>query len=116
MQQIEIAGLQIYAYHGVAPSERRIGNLFSLDITLTADLTRAMETDDVADTVNYAAVVATAQRVMAQPSALLENVAARLRDAIRGEFPAVTGGYIRIAKIHPPIPAQLGFVAVAISW
>ena len=116
MHQIEIKGLEIYAYHGVLPSERRIGNLFSLDIVLTADLSRAMASDDVADTVNYAAVVDTARTVMSQPSNLLEHVAARLRDAIRTEFPAVTAGYIRIAKLHPPIPAQLQSVAVAISW
>ncbi|MBD5213327.1 MAG: dihydroneopterin aldolase [Bacteroidales bacterium] len=116
MQQIEIKGLELYAYHGVIPSERRVGNLFSLDITLSCDLSAAMTSDDVADTINYAAVVETARLVMSQPSNLLEHVAARLRDAIMLEFPAVKGGYIRIAKLHPPISARLSSVAVAISW
>lgn len=114
--QIEIKGLQIYAYHGVMPSERRIGNLFSLDITVTTDFSKAMMTDDVLDTVSYAAIVETACRVMKQPSNLIEHVAGRLRDAIIAEYPQVTHGYIRIAKLHPPISAQLDFAAVSIDW
>ena len=54
MDKITISGLDIFAYHGVNPEEKRYGQHFLLDITLEADLSRARHSDNLADTVNYA--------------------------------------------------------------
>ena len=57
MDTIQIKGLRIFAYHGVGPEEKRDGQPFVLDIAMKADLSRARRSDDLEDTVNYAAVV-----------------------------------------------------------
>lgn len=117
MESIEIKGLRLYARHGVNPQERRVGNTFSVDITLLCDLSAAMESDDVNLTVNYAEVVEIVRREMAIPSSLLENVALRIRETIRHTFPLVAGGEVRVAKLSPPIPSsQLEEVAVTTKW
>ena len=56
METIRIKGLEIFAYHGVNPEEKENGQRFVLDLAMTADLSRAAQSDDLRDTVNYAAV------------------------------------------------------------
>lgn len=116
METINISGLRVWAYHGVLEQERLTGNMFELNIALQADLSRAMESDCVDDTVNYAAIVAVAQEVMETPSSLLENVVWRLRNRIVHTFPAITGGSIKLTKLSPPIAASLDGVSVTTCW
>lgn len=116
MEMIEIRGLEVEARHGVGAQERAVGNLFRVDVTLTLDLSRAMESDCVDDTVNYADVVALVRDEMAVPSNLLENVAWRIRRAVCRRYPAVAAGSVRVEKVHPPIPAFTGSVAVTTAW
>ena len=54
MDKIHIRGLRVFAYHGVNAEEKEKGQPFELDVTLAADLSRAGQSDDLSDTVNYA--------------------------------------------------------------
>lgn len=66
---------------------------------------------------SYADIAAIIGEEMAVPSDLIEHVAARIRAAIIGRFPAVTGGSVTVAKIKPPIPGvQLGSASVSLRW
>lgn len=116
MSTIEIKGLELWARHGVGEQERKVGNIFVVDVTLDVDLSRAMESDRVEDTVSYADVIETVKAVMAVPSALLENVAWRIARAIKSEYPAVLGGTVRVAKLTPPISCSVDSVAVKIAF
>ena len=113
---IEIEKLSVYAAHGVMPQERSVGNLFEVTALLRYDMEQAACLDDVRFALDYSQVVAVIRRVMAQPSALLENVVLRIKEAVMGEFPVVTGGRIKIAKVTPPIPGRMASVSVAIEW
>ncbi len=113
---IEIEGLMMRARHGVADVERVVGNDFRLDIRLGYNAYTAMQTDTVAYAVNYARVIEIAREVMDRPSLLLENVVSRLRDAIYTEMPTVTCGRIRLAKLCPPVSAQLDSCAFVLEW
>ena len=62
METIRIKGLEIFAYHGVNPEEKENGQKFILDIAMQADISRAAQTDDLNETVNYAAVRKTVRR------------------------------------------------------
>lgn len=83
---------------------------------LDYDASEAMRTDNVAHALNYARVVEIARREMAVPSNLLEHAAARLRDALLAEMPAIEGGRIRLAKLHPPVSGQLVACAFTLEW
>ncbi len=56
MGKIYISGLQVDTLIGVYDWERTSPTSLLLDITLTADLSRAMQSDDVSDTIDYAKV------------------------------------------------------------
>ena len=49
--QIELRNLTFYAYHGVLPEERSQGNTFVVDLTLDADVRRAVYTDALVESV-----------------------------------------------------------------
>lgn len=116
MAVIEINGLRLYARHGVGEQERIVGNIFEVSLKLDCNLERAMVSDCVTDTVNYAEVIETVKSEMSIPSKLIEHVAVRIRDAVRARFPLVSGGSVRVAKLVPPVPCQLSSVSVTVSW
>ena len=90
MDKIQIKGLEIFAYHGVNPEEKENGQPFLLDITLWADLSRARRSDDLNDTVNYAAVRKTVQRVFtAEKYDLIERAAQAVCDYVAVEVAEV---------------------------
>ncbi len=113
---VEIDRLRVYAHHGVVPQERAVGNLFEISVTLEYDMERAAQTDDVAYALDYSRVVATISEVMAVPSDLLENVALRLKERLIADYPQVTAGCVKVAKVTPPIPARMESVSVSVRW
>ena len=50
--------LRFHAFHGVMPQERKVGAEFLVTVRIGYDLTKAMLSDEVEDTLNYAAVYA----------------------------------------------------------
>ena len=113
---IEVNGLRLRAHHGVLPEERTLGNDFELTIRLYYPFDDALENDNLESTLNYAEAVDIARDVMSIPSALLEHVAGRLKKSFTDRWPLISGGFIRVAKITPPIDACLSDVAVTIEW
>lgn len=113
---IEINGLQLFARHGVFDFERLNGNTFELTVRLRYPIEEAMQTDDVSQTLNYAEAVDIIKAEMARPSDLLEHVVGRIRRALLDRWPLISGGYISLTKLNPPIDARLRGVAVSINW
>jgi 7,8-dihydroneopterin aldolase/epimerase/oxygenase len=110
--RIEIRGLRVFAHHGVLDSEREQGQTFVFDIWLECPPSRADETDDLADAVDYSAVCdRVAELACGGPYRLLERLAALIADDIVTRF-GVTHARVRVAKPEVPIPLSLGEVAV----
>lgn len=105
---IVIDGLRFRAFHGVLEQERKIGNVFEVSVSLKyPKALDAVESDDVADTLNYAEAIAIIGREMATPSALLEHVAGRIRKALVEAYPGIESGRISVSKLAPPVVAEL---------
>lgn len=103
---IHLHHLRFHAFHGVEAQERLTGNDYVLDLRLRVDVARAIASDDVADTVNYAAVYELARREMAVPSNLVEYVAGRIAEAIMARWPEVGGVDVSLTKLNPPMGAD----------
>ena len=116
MDKIYIKGLEIFAYHGVNPEEKRDGQRFLLDVTMWADLSRPRQTDDLNDTVNYAAVRKTIQRAFTERSYdLIERAAQATAGAILDEHPKVERVGLLLKKPEAPMNASFDYVAVEIK-
>ena len=95
--------VRFYAFHGVMPQERRVGGEFLVSVKVGYPLEKAMSSDDVADTLNYAALYELVKKEMMQPSSLLEHVMGRIVEAIEKAFPEVTSVEVKIKKVNPPM-------------
>lgn len=113
---IEVNGLRITAHHGVMEQERVVGNEFEVTVHLTADVMEALTEDSIEATINYAEVVEIITLMMKHPVSLLEHAAYQIRRALTAAYPNITSGMVRVAKITPPIPAQMDSVAVTLRW
>ncbi len=116
--KIRLERLRFYAHHGVAEQERLVGNMFEVTLEVSYPFERALESDNLDDTLNYAALYAIVEREMKQPSQLLEHVAGRIIRAIKKEFPATVAGEISISKLHPPFKCDMpcGGAVVSVKW
>ena len=99
---IYINKVRAKAYHGVLPQERIVGGDYEVSLRVAYDFSLAMESDDVADTVNYAELLDIIRQEMAVPSQLLEHVAGRIAKAVLQRFAQVTSVNVQLTKLNPP--------------
>ena len=100
---IELEGMEFRANHGCLERETVIGNDFVVDFRGEVDMAAAVESDNLADAVNYALIYNVVAREMAQPSNLLEHVAGRIAKALKAEFPQFVSFSVRVSKKRPPV-------------
>lgn len=116
MDRIYIKGLDVFAYHGVMPKEKRDGQRFVLDITLDCDLSRAGRTDRLEDTVDYTTVMDAAVQAMTESSYdLIERAASRTAEAILRAEEKVERVTLCLRKPEAPIDKIFDYVAVEIT-
>jgi len=100
----------------VAEQERAVGHDFVVDVRAKYDVAQAMETDDVAQALNYAALYDVVSKVMKEPQALIETVAGRIAKEAFEQFPQIERMEVRIEKINPPIGADMQGAAVELVF
>lgn len=98
--------VRFHAFHGVDPQEQTVGADFILNIRVRTDLSKAMETDDVRDTVSYAVMYEIARKEMATPSKLLEHAAGRIVKGILSAYPQIESIDLSLTKSVPPMGAD----------
>ncbi len=113
--RILLEGMQFFGFHGNNPEERELGQPFLVDLEVEADLSAAVRSDSLDDTINYAALYRAVKGVMeGPPRNLLEAVAQDIADAVLGGF-AVEAVRVQVRKTQPPIrDARLGSAGVEI--
>ena len=111
---ISLRNVRFYAFHGVMPQERKVGTIFLVNLRVGYPLEQAMQSDEVSDTLNYAALYEVVKAEMMQPSNLLEHVAGRIADAIVARFPQVTSIDLELTKQNPPMGADCDGAGVEI--
>jgi len=115
MECIELKKMIFHAYHGVTEQERIDGNIFRVDLKLFLDLSKAIESDRLEDTLNYADVYKIIKEEMLIPSHLLEHIAGRIVRKIKLNYPDISKINLRLAKNNPPIEGEIREAAVIIG-
>ena len=111
--RITLTGISARGRHGVLDWEKQLGQPFVADVVLEVDLARPGESDDLAHTVNYAAVAAEVVEVLAgEPLDLIEAVAERVaRRALA--HPLVEAVEVTVHK--PDAPVGVPFTDVSVQ-
>ena len=101
--RILLEGMRFFAFHGNNPEERVLGQPFLVDLEVETDLSTAGASDQLAHTINYAALYRAVKNAMeGPPRNLLEAVAHDIAEAILGHF-GVDAVRVRVRKTQPPI-------------
>jgi dihydroneopterin aldolase len=100
---IALRGIRAYGKHGANPGERDFVQPFDLELELDVDLAAPRRSDDLAETIDYAALHARIVRLVeTQSFALLE----RLGETIIGDV--MLDERIAAARLHIAKPGLLG--------
>ena len=106
-----VTGLRVRGVHGVLASDRENGQEFVVDVALDA---AAPTTDDLAETVDYAALaVRLADVVAGEPVDLIETLAARLADVCLAD-PRVSRAEVTVHKPSAPVTVPVDEVSVTL--
>ena len=98
------------------PQEQKVGGEFLVDLRVGYPIEKAMETDEVSDTLNYAELYALVKQEMDTPSRLLEHVAGRIIRTIQDRFPQVSSIKLKITKKNPPMGADCDGAGVEVLF
>lgn len=115
MGKISVQGLEIYAYHGFFPEERKIGGKYIVDIHVESDVSEAVGSDNLSDTVNYADLAQIAMNEMKIKSKLIEHLAGRILDAIMDLDGTICWARVVVKKLNPPMGLNLQSVSVELE-
>lgn len=113
--RIELRGLRLLGVHGALSEEHGRAQPFEADLDVEADLAAAARTDDLSDTVDYAALVEAMARVVgSERYALLESLAERMAEVAMSDE-RVRTVTVTIRKLRPPVAADLATAGVRIT-
>jgi len=112
---IELLGMEFYAFHGCLEEEKDSGNDFTVDFRCRYPIKEAAQDDDLEKTLDYSHLYWIIAEQMRQPSDLLENVAARIFDAILEAYPEIVELELRVAKLNPPVGGPAKCAAVTLK-
>ena len=115
MDIIKLKNIRTFSYHGCLVEESKIGSDYIVDLQIKADLQKSMQTDELADTVDYVHLNKIVMEEMAIRSKLLEHVAKRIVDRIFREIPMVMNVVVGVSKVNPPIGGDVEEVTIEIE-
>ncbi len=115
MSVISIEGMEFFAYHGCFKEEQLIGTKFIVDLFISVDTSKAEESDNLIDTVNYQEVFLLVKKEMEVTSKLLEHVGNRILKSTQEKFPQIEKATLKIRKMNPPLGGKMNFVSVTLE-
>lgn len=115
MAQISLENMRFYAYHGCFKEEAETGTEFQVDLHILTDTSKAEQSDNLEDTVNYQTLYELVKRNMKIRSHLLEHVTHRILKELHESFPQIEEAELTMSKLHPPIGGQVGSVSVTME-
>lgn len=115
MDRIFLRGMRFMAAHGVLPHEQKVPQPFEVDVELGLDLHAAGESDDLAATVNYAAVCKSVRDIIeGAPKRLIEALAEKIADDLLRGFDLLLWVRVTVHKPAAPINGIFSDVGVTI--
>ena len=108
VDKITLTGLKVYGYHGVLKKERKKGQEFIVDISVSYKTNKAVDTDNIE-------IATIAQEVIqGEPKNLIEKVADDIATKIIEKF-EVKIVRVTLHKPNAPIDAKFDDVSVSVE-
>ena len=114
--KIVVTGLEVFAYHGCTAREKEEGQVFSIDMELQYDATRAVSDDDLEAAIDYDRLASRAYDIATRERyELIETLAARIGEHIMRTTPA-SSLLVRVHKPQAPMQREVEEVAVEVAF
>ncbi|MCM1214671.1 MAG: 2-amino-4-hydroxy-6-hydroxymethyldihydropteridine diphosphokinase [Lachnospiraceae bacterium] len=113
--EIRIESLEVYAYHGVFPKEKKRGQPFVINAVLYTDTRKAGKSDRLEQSTDYGDVCHFIEEWMVNNNCdLIETVAEKLAQAVLLKYDLICAIDLEIRKPEAPIEQPFGCVSVRI--
>lgn len=104
---IRMLNMTFYGFHGVSAAEKETGRRFEVDCEIDFDATRAIDTDQLENTINYTDVYRIIEDLLENSRYnLVETLADRIADRIFASFD-VRRLKLKVRKRNPPVPGNI---------
>ena len=100
--ELGLEGMYFHACHGCFEQERTIGTHFRVDLTVRVDMSRAVESDALEDTVDVQRLYTIVAGQMTIPRNLIETVAGAILAEVRA-LPEILEAEVTVRKCQPPL-------------
>jgi dihydroneopterin aldolase len=113
MDRLTLTGMRFEGHHGVGSEERRFAQTIEVDVEVEADLSAAVLSDDLADTLDYGPLIEIVRRRVEDGSFhLLEAIAGAVAADILGQAPRAVAVTVRARKLAVPVAADIDHAQV----
>ena len=111
---IHLKDIRLKGYHGVLPQEKVVGNDYIINLSIAIDLSKAIESDNLNDTISYAEVFDIVKKTMQVKCDLIEKVAGNIAKELFKAFENIKELKISITKLNPPMGADCSGASVEV--
>ncbi len=113
---IKLHNAVFYAYHGALSDEQNLGGKFEIDVELHCDLTKAKQSDNLYETVNYEKVYALMKKIVTEKKYyLIEALAHSIGKGILQSFTQVQKTVVRVRKPGAPVHGVIDTIEVVVE-
>ena len=115
MGKVKLTNMVFYGYHGVIQQEKELGGRFEVDVELDFDMSAAIHSDHLGDTISYEDVYSRVQEaVTGKKFHLLETLAGKVLRTLFQYF-KIRAACVRVRKPSAPIKGLLDTVEIEVS-
>lgn len=112
---IEVKNIEVYAHHGCLDEEGKIGQKYFVDVVIGTNFTKATDTDELSDTIDYVVINRIVEDKMAVRHHLIETVGQSIVDELKNRYPQIMEIHVKVIKPCPPINGNVEHVAIEIK-
>ena len=113
MDRIVLTSMRFEGRLGVSEEERELPQLLEVDVEIEAPLDGPAASDDLADAIDYAPLVARTQAIVEGSSyRLLEALAGAIATSLLSTAAAATAVTVRVRKLAVPLDVDMDHAAV----
>lgn len=113
--RILLQRMEFRALHGCYELERTVGNRFTVDLEITAELGAVAAEDNVELAVNYLTVYEVVRSQMRITQRTIERVALNIIEALYATFTQIGHVKCTVSKLAPPLGGKLDRVSVVLE-
>lgn len=115
MHKLIIEDIEIFAHHGYYPEEKKKGNVFLISVEIESNFEKAMQMDNLNDTINYEEIISIIKAEMHKSSNLIENLCYRIIESIVHKFGKIKKIKVKVSKLNPHLELKTKKVSFEIE-